>query len=242
MTENDNDLANAPPPDSGAAPPENGAAPPENGAAPAAETQDGPGDGSHGEGAPAAEGGEGAPQPGGGRERRRNKKNRGERGERGKGGGGPGGPGGPQRGGPGGGPGGGHQGHGSGPRYVEDRIDLDAEHLARETRVIAVDRVRPLALMTANVRRLLASPDAHDRREARRVLVLFKSRIAFLAGREFGRERNAFVRVRDFVLQGIEAVTRDREQLDPLQVRNFLDHVDAYVGYHRFHADDRRRD
>jgi CRISPR/Cas system CSM-associated protein Csm2 small subunit len=109
-------------------------------------------------------------------------------------------------------------------------------------RYIPASRVRPLATMTANVRRLLASVDPHDRREARRSLILFKARVAFLAGRESGRERNAFTRVREFVMRGIEQVTRDREHLDPLQVRNFLDHVDAYVGYHRFHCDERRRD
>lgn len=142
----------------------------------------------------------------------------------------------------GGGHGPAHHGHGGGPRYIEDRIDVDAEQLARETRYVPANRIRPLASMTTNVRRLLASFDPHDRREARRSLVLFKSRIAYLAGRESGRERNAFARVREFVLRGIEQVTRDREHLDPLQVRNFLDHVDAYVGYHRFHCDDRRRD
>jgi CRISPR/Cas system CSM-associated protein Csm2 small subunit len=223
MNENEQDPMNAPPAAGG-----------ESGAVPAAPVSEG-GESQAEGGAPseggehaAGPGGEGA--PGGGRGERRRKKGRGERGKGGPGGGPPRGQGGPP-----------HGGH-PGPRYVEDRIDLDAEHLARESRAISTDRVRPLALMTANVRRLLASPDAHDRREARRVLVLFKSRIAFLAGREFGRERNAFVRVRDFVLHGIEAVTRDREQLDPLQVRNFLDHVDAFVGYHRFHSDDRRRD
>lgn len=176
------------------------------------------------EGSPAHEGGE-SPRPERG-ERRRKK-------GRGKGGGAPGGP--PHGGGP-------AHGHGGGPRYVEDRIDIDAEHLARETRYVPASRVRPLATMTANVRRLLASFDPHDRREARRALVLFKARIAYLAGRESGRERSAFARVREFVMRGIEQVTRDREHLDPLQVRNFLDHVDAYVGYHRFHCDDRRRD
>jgi CRISPR/Cas system CSM-associated protein Csm2 small subunit len=127
-------------------------------------------------------------------------------------------------------------------RYVEDRIDVDAEVLARETKAIPPARIRPLAEMTGQIRRLLATGDAQQRREARRALVLFKSRVAFLAGRETGRERNAFVRVRDLFARGIDSLVRDREQVDVQQTRNFLDLVDAYVGYHRFHGDDRRRD
>ncbi len=192
----------------------------------------GPGESPNSAGGDAAAGGE---QQGRGERRRKGKRDRGKGG--GHGPGGQGGPGRPQN--------QGHPrdgGHGGGHRYVEDRIDIDAEQLARETRYITADRIRPIAFLTAQVRRLLGSPDSHDRREARRCLVLFKSRVAFMAGRETGRERSGFVKIRDFMLRGIEQVTRDRETLDPLQVRNFLDQVDAYVGYHRFHCDDRRRD
>jgi len=126
--------------------------------------------------------------------------------------------------------------------FVEDRIDRDAEHLAREARTVASSRIRPLGILTQEVRRLVASGDPRDAREARRALVLMKSRMAYLAGREHGRERSALVKVREFIFNGVDVVVRNHDAPDPAQLRNFLDQVEAFIGYHRFHADDRRRD
>lgn len=145
-------------------------------------------------------------------------------------------------GGGGGGGGGGGAPHGGGRTFVEDQIDRDADHLARDARSIPSSRLRPLAIMAQEVRRMMASGEPIDAREARRALILMKSKIAYLAGREQGRERSAFVKVRDVVFRGVDTITRNRETPDPLQLRNFLDHVEAFVGYHRFHSDDRRRD
>lgn len=140
------------------------------------------------------------------------------------------------------GPGPSHPAGGRGRSFVEDQIDRDAEKLAREARTIPSARLRPLGIIAQEVRRMAASGDPRDAREARRALVLMKSKVAFLAGREQGRERSAFVKVRDTVFSGVDALTRQRETPDPLQLRNFLDHLEAFVGYHRFHSDDRRRD
>ncbi|MFG0318010.1 MAG: type III-A CRISPR-associated protein Csm2 [Planctomycetota bacterium JB042] len=129
-----------------------------------------------------------------------------------------------------------------GRSFVEDQIDRDAEKLAREARTIPSSRLRPIGIMAQEVRRMAASGSPGDAREARRALVLMKSKIAFLAGREQGRERSAFVKVRDTIFSGVDALTRQRETPDPMQLRNFLDHLEAFVGYHRFHSDDRRRD
>ncbi len=129
-----------------------------------------------------------------------------------------------------------------GRSFVEDQIDRDAEKLAREARTIPSARLRPIGIMAQEVRRMAASGSPGDAREARRALVLMKSKIAFLAGREQGRERSAFVKVRDTIFSGVDALTRQRETPDPMQLRNFLDHLEAFVGYHRFHSDDRRRD
>lgn len=129
------------------------------------------------------------------------------------------------------------------PRQTaEDHLDRDAEHLAREARSVPHPRVRPLAVVSREVRRLIAPHDGRDLREARRALVMLKAKLAWLAGREVGRERTAFVRVRDAVFKSVDSLVKNREQVDPRQTRNFLDHLDAFVGYHRFHSDDRRRD
>jgi CRISPR type III-A-associated protein Csm2 len=238
MSENEQDVPPTPPvADSagaahdGATAHEGGDSAPDSGAADGGAPEGGSAPGEHAKGEPGKGGREG------GRKRRR-----GPKGGGGGGGGGPNNPRGPS--GPHGGGQGGHAAHGGhhGHRYVEDRIDIDAEQLARESRSIPFAKLRPVVLLTHQVRRLLTSSDPHDRREARRALVLFKSKIAYLAGRESGRERNAFVRIRDFLMKGIDQVTHDRETLDPQQARNFLDNVDAFVGYHRFHSDDRRRD
>jgi CRISPR type III-A-associated protein Csm2 len=125
---------------------------------------------------------------------------------------------------------------------VEDQIDREAEHLAREARTIPASRLRPMGIMAQEVRRMAASGEPGDSREARRALVLMKSKIAYLAGREQGRERSAFVKVREFVFRGVDSMVRNRDTPDPKQLRNFLDQVEAFVGYHRFHTDERRRD
>lgn len=145
---------------------------------------------------------------------------------------------------------GGHdRGHGGparegqqGRSYVEDRLDKDAEQLARDARTVPFSRLRPLGILAQEVRRMVATGDARDAREARRALVLLKSRVAYLAGRESGKERSALVKVREFVFRGVDHVTRNQDAPDPQQLRNFLDGIEALVGYHRFHADDRRRD
>ncbi len=134
-------------------------------------------------------------------------------------------------------------GHGGPHRqFVEDQIDHDAEALAREARTVPVSRVRAFALLAQEIRRLAASGDPRDAREARRALVLLKSKVAYLAGREQGREKNALVKVRDFVFRGVDQVVRNRDVPDLAQLMNFLDQLEAFVGYHRFHGDDRRRD
>ena len=132
-------------------------------------------------------------------------------------------------------------GHG-GRQFVEDQIDREAEHLARDARTIPTSRLRPMGIMAQEVRRMAASGEPGDAREARRALVLMKSKIAYLAGREQGRERSAFLKVRDFVFRGVDGMVRNRDTPDPKQLRNFLDQVEAFVGYHRFHTDERRRD
>lgn len=182
---------------------------------------------------PAATGAPGAPPASGGPPdgRRKKKRNRGRDRDR---------SGGPQGHGGGGG-GGGHPG-GQHRQWVEDQIDHDAEALAREARTVPVARVRAFALLAQEIRRLAASGDPRDAREARRALVLLKSKVAYLAGREQGRERNALVRVREFVFRGVDQVVRNREVPDFAQLMNFLDQLEAFVGYHRFHGDDRRRD
>jgi CRISPR type III-A-associated protein Csm2 len=129
-----------------------------------------------------------------------------------------------------------------GRQFIEDQIDRDAEHLAREARSVPASRLRPLGVLAQEVRRMMASGDPRDSREARRALVLLKSKVAYLAGREQGRERSAFIKVRDVVFRGIDSMLRNRETPDPAQLRNFLDHIEAFVGYHRFHTDERRRD
>lgn len=149
----------------------------------------------------------------------------------------------------------GHGAHGGGARepreareapharsYVEDRLDKDAEQLARDARTVPFSRLRPLGILAQEVRRMVATGDPRDAREARRALVLLKSRVAYLAGRETGKERSALVKVREFVFRGVDHVTRNQDAPDPQQLRNFLDGIEALVGYHRFHADDRRRD
>ncbi|MBI4879522.1 MAG: type III-A CRISPR-associated protein Csm2 [Planctomycetes bacterium] len=130
----------------------------------------------------------------------------------------------------------------SGRQLVEDQIDRDADHLAREARYIPTSRLRPLGVVSQEIRRMAASGDPRDAREVRRALVLMKSKMAYLAGREQGRERGAFIKVREMVSRGIDTVLRNRETPDPAQLRNFLDHVEAFIGYHRFHTDERRRD
>ncbi|MFH0946527.1 MAG: type III-A CRISPR-associated protein Csm2 [Planctomycetota bacterium] len=129
-----------------------------------------------------------------------------------------------------------------GRQFVEDQIDREAERLARDARTIPTSRLRPLGIMAQEVRRMAASGDPGDAREARRALVLMKSKIAYLAGREQGRERSAFLKVREFVFRGVDGMVRNRDTPDPKQLRNFLDQVEAFVGYHRFHTDERRRD
>lgn len=134
---------------------------------------------------------------------------------------------------------------GAAPRgrtFVEDEIDRTAQRLAREARVLPNSRLRLLGIAAQEIRRLAASGDPRDAREARRALVLLKSKVAFLAGREQGRERTAFQKVRDMVFKGVDEVTRNRGAPDPMQLRNFLDQLEAFVGYHRFYSDDRRRD
>ena len=131
---------------------------------------------------------------------------------------------------------------GGASQFIEDRIDREADHLARDARTVPSSRLRPLGILAQEVRRMAASGDPLDAREARRALVLMKSRVAYLAGREQGRERSALIKVRDFIFKGVEIVTRNHDVLDPQQLRNFLDHIEAFVGYHRFHADERRRD
>lgn len=157
-----------------------------------------------------------------------------------------GGSGAPQQGGGAPAPGGQGHGHGHGGQggrsFVEDQIDREAEHLARDARTIPTNRVRPLGILAQEVRRLAASGDPRDAREARRALVLLKSKVAFLAGREIGRERRAFAKVREFVFRGVDGTTRNRETPDAQQLRNFLDQLEAFVAYHRYHCDERRRD
>ena len=185
--------------------------------------------------APSAEAppaGDGAPAPDAKpkKKRRRKKKSPG------------GGDGGGHGGGPGGGQGGGRPSPPRGRSFVEDQIDRDAEKLARDARTISSARLRPIGIMAQEIRRMAASGDPRDAREARRALVLMKSKVAFLAGREQGRERSAFGKLRDQIFSSVDALTRQRETPDPLQLRNFLDHLEAFVGYHRYHADDRRRE
>ncbi len=130
----------------------------------------------------------------------------------------------------------------SGRQLVEDQIDRDADHLAREARYVPASRLRPLGVVSQEIRRMAASGDPRDAREVRRALVLMKSKVAYLAGREQGRERGAFIKVREMVFRGIDTVLRNKETPDPAQLRNFLDQVEAFLGYHRFHTDERRRD
>lgn len=182
----------------------------------------------------------GGPADGGRRKKRR----------RGRGRGGEGAPPHERSGGQGHAPHAGHAPHGGGQNregpqgrsYVEDRLDKDAEQLARDARTVPFSRLRPLGILAQEVRRMVATGDPRDAREARRALVLLKSRVAYLAGRESGKERSALVKVREFVFRGVDHVTRNQDAPDPQQLRNFLDGIEALVGYHRFHADDRRRD
>lgn len=187
-----------------------------------------------------ADGQAGGPADGGRRKKRR----------RGRGRGGEGAPPHERSGGQGHAPHAGHAPHGGGQNregpqgrsYVEDRLDKDAEQLARDARTVPFSRLRPLGILAQEVRRMVATGDPRDAREARRALVLLKSRVAYLAGRESGKERSALVKVREFVFRGVDHVTRNQDAPDPQQLRNFLDGIEALVGYHRFHADDRRRD
>lgn len=187
-----------------------------------------------------ADGQAGGPADGGRRKKRR----------RGRGRGGEGAPPHERSGGQGHAPHAGHAPHGGGQNregpqgrsYVEDRLDKDAEQLARDARTVPFSRLRPLGILAQEVRRMVATGDSRDAREARRALVLLKSRVAYLAGRESGKERSALVKVREFVFRGVDHVTRNQDAPDPQQLRNFLDGIEALVGYHRFHADDRRRD
>lgn len=214
-------------------------------ASPANGTDGASADGASADGAPAAE--NAGETQGGGTEGGRRKKRR-----RGRGRGGEGAA--PHAGGPSNAAHGGGQPHGGhhagspgreapqGRSYVEDRLDKDAEQLARDARSVPFSRLRPLGILAQEVRRMVATGDARDAREARRALVLLKSRVAYLAGRESGKERSALVKVREFVFRGVDHVTRNQDAPDPQQLRNFLDGIEALVGYHRFHADDRRRD
>lgn len=125
---------------------------------------------------------------------------------------------------------------------VEDSIDQEAEQLARDARSVPHARMRPIAECSRQVRRLMASRSARDHREARRALVMLKSRVAYLAGREIGRERGAMNRIRDMVFKNVDQLVRNKDDVDRGALRNFLDHLDAFIGYHRFQSDDRRRD
>lgn len=129
-----------------------------------------------------------------------------------------------------------------GRRSADDSVDADAEHLARDARTVAHNRIRPIAECSRQVRRLMATRRDRDEKEARRALVMLKSKVAYLAGREVGRERSALNKVRESIFKSVDRVVRNKDDLDHGALRSFLDQLDAFVGYHRYVSDERRRD